>query len=79
METTNTDLRAAEILHLYDAMANALETVVTEDTSANDVVSACLTLTLTMMLAVAEMGGSLEAFRDPLAQMYRALPTPVAN
>lgn len=77
METI--DPRAVEISRLYDALVEALERACTDDTSADDIVSACFTLTLAMMISVVTMGGSLETFREPLEQVYRALPKPTAN
>ena len=52
---------------------------VAEGTSAAEVTSACMTITLNTIQAAKERGADLEGFRDGIARMYAELPPVTAH
>ncbi len=65
--------RQAEVTRLSDIALTAMQEKIGDATST-EVISACMSLALTTILAVQDCGGNLEAFREPLARMYALLP-----
>ncbi len=65
--------RRREVERLTNAALEAMADIV-GDATAGEVASACLSVTMTAILAVERLGGDLEAFRSSLERRYALMP-----
>lgn len=50
-----------------------------EQATADEVLSACMTIAYKAILVVRDQGGNMEAFREGIARMYAELPEVTAH